>query len=98
MTFDHRSLFKLVGRFFFGTFPFFLQFSTAHRSAGCTVSQNSTSRFPLLFLSEATPLFLGVVNRGVGVPTHRYWGNDISVVEYRGIKSLCAAGDVPAHL
>jgi hypothetical protein len=32
------------------------------------------------------------------VSTHWYWVNEIPVVEHRGIKSLRAAGDVPAHL
>jgi hypothetical protein len=91
-------LFKLIRRFLFGTIPFFLQFSTAHPSAACGFSENSTPRFPFLFLSGATPLFPRTVNWLVGVSTHWYWANDISVVEHRGIKSLRTAGDVPAHL
>src|ERR1700678_205440 len=62
------------------------------------VSQNSASRFPFLFLSGATRLLLRMVNRGIRVSTHSYWENDISVVEYGGIKGLGAAGNVPAHL
>src|ERR1700716_1180065 len=51
-------LFKVIRRFLFGTSPFFLQSSTAHLSAACGFSENSTTRFPFLFLSGATPLFL----------------------------------------
>src|SRR5438132_689138 len=100
-------LFKLIRRFLFRTSPFFLQSSTAHLSAACGFSENSTTRFPFLFLSGATPLFLllstapffpRTANWVVGVSTHRYWANEIPVVEHRGIKSLRAAGDVPAHL
>ena len=90
-------LFKLVRRFLFGNSPFFLQSSTAHLSAACGFSENST-RFPFLFLSGATPLFPRTANWVVGVSTHWYWANEIPVVEHRGIKSLLAAGDVPAHL
>src|ERR1700747_883883 len=51
-------LFKLIRRFLFGTSPFFLQSSTAHLLAACGFSENSITRFPFLFLSGATPLFL----------------------------------------
>src|SRR5260221_5705712 len=91
-------LFKLIRRFLFGNSPFFLQSSTAHLSADCGFSENSTTRFPFLFLSGATQLFPRRANWVVGVSTHWYWANEIPVVEHRGIKSLCAAGDVPAHL
>jgi hypothetical protein len=91
-------LFKLIRRFLFGTSPFFLQSSTAHPSADCGFSENSITRFPFLFLSGATPLFPRTANWVVGVSTHWYWANEIPVVEHRGIKSLLAAGDVPAHL
>ena len=57
-------LFKLIRRFLFGTFPFFLQFSTAHPSAARGFSENSTTRFPFLFFSGATPLFPRMVNWG----------------------------------
>src|ERR1700747_1976611 len=90
-------LYKLIRRFLFGTSQFFLQSSTAHPSADCGFSENSTTRFPFLFLSGATQLFPRRANWVVGV-SHGYWANEIPVVEHRGIKSLCAAGDVPAHL
>src|SRR5438445_7601592 len=90
-------LFKLIRRFLFRTSPFFLQSSTAHLSAACGFSENSTTRFPFLFLSGAMQLFPRTVNRLV-VSTHWDWANEIPVVEHRGIKSLRAASDVPAHL
>src|SRR4029077_3134905 len=82
----------------FGTSPFFLQFSTAHPSADCGFSENSTTRFPFLFFFGTSPLFPGTAHRAVGVSTHWYWANEIPVVEHRGIKSLHAPGDVSAHL
>jgi hypothetical protein len=94
---------KLIRRFgpaqpiddsIFGTSPFFLQFSTAHPSAACGFSENSTTPFPFLFLSGATPLFPRTANWVVGVSTHWYWANEIPVVEHRGIEGLRAAGDV----
>src|SRR5260221_9595171 len=91
-------LFKLIRRCLFGNSPFFLQSSTAHLSANCGFSENSTARFPFLFFFGATPLFPRTANWVVGVSTHWYWANDIPVVEHCGIKSLRAAGDVPAHL
>jgi hypothetical protein len=92
------AMFKLIRRFLVGTSPFFLQFSTAHPSAACGFSKNSTTRFPFLFISRATPLFPRTAKWVVGVSTHWYRANDIPVVEHRGIKSLHAAGDVPSHL
>src|SRR5258708_33133538 len=90
-------LFKLIRRFLFGNSPFFLQTSTAHLSAAGIFSDNSITRFPFLFLSGATRLFPRTANSLV-VSTHWYWANEIPVVEHRGLKSLRAAGDVPAHL
>src|SRR4029077_17668435 len=52
---------------------------------------------PFLFLSGATQLFPRTANWLV-VSAHWYWANEIPVGEHGGIKSLRAAGDVPAHL
>src|SRR6266404_3521430 len=73
-------LFKLIRRFLFRTSPFFLQSSTAHLSAACGFSENSTTRFPFLFLSGATPLFPRTAIWVVGESTHWYWANEIPVV------------------
>ncbi len=76
------ATFKLIRRFLSGTSPFFLLFSAA----------------PFLFFFGTPPLFVRTANRVVGVSTDRYRANEIPIVEHRGIKSLHAAGDVPAHL
>src|SRR5258708_20703691 len=85
------AMFKLIRRFLFGTFPFFLQFTTAHPSAASGFSENSTTRFRFLFLSGATHLSPGMVNWGVGVSAHAYRGTDVPTVAHPRVKSTPAA-------
>src|SRR5260370_16914195 len=92
------AMFKLIRRFLFGTFPFFLQFSTAHPSAASGFSENSTTRFRFLFLSGATRLFPRMVNWVVGVSTHCYLVTDISVFDHPATKCLLPPAHVPPPL
>src|SRR5258707_15838290 len=100
-------LFKLIRRFLFGNSPFFLQSSTAHLSAACGFSENSTTRFPFLSLLLSTapllsffgcpPLF-PITLKWLAVWTHWNWANAIPAAAHRGPKSVRMAGDVAAHL